>query len=456
MHLQDYKTERNKSKITKIIILILVLFTLSQNLKSQVIDTVRINKVFSENTQEIGSVHLLLSKNNNIVYSKSFGKGTQLINENTRIKISTASLWLASAAILAVLEKNNISIDTEIKKVLPQFQGEKGNITFRQLLSHTSGLPTNSIYLKNRNITLAQSVDSIAKNVKLLKEPGKTFSYGGVSIQIAARAAEVISKKSWEQLFFDEIAKPCQMFVTDFGKAKSTNVGDGAYSSAKDYNNFLKMILNKGVFNNSRVLSENMINEMLTDNTSNLPLGYTPYRFRTSQNSRHYGLGVWIERIDPKTKIATEVNCQGARGFTPWLNTCKNLTGIISTNDDLKTVQNIVDAVKEIYDKSFSINCKDVLTNTYDNKERIVGVNELDIVTTPDLVTISFSLEKSALVSLKFFDSLGNEIDEIVNKNMNAGEHIIPYNISELPSGIYFYRLKVNDRIETKKISIKK
>lgn len=437
--------------------LILVLICFSANLKSQVLDTTRINKIFSENTEEYGSLHLVLTKNNNVLYSKSFSSGTPTINESTRIKISTASLWLASAAILAVLEKNNTSLDTEIGKILPQFQGEKGKVTIRQLLSHTSGFPTNSIHLRSRSLTLAQSVDSIAKSVNLVKTPGKTFSYGGVSIQIAARVTEVISKKSWEQLFFDEIAKPCQMTVTDFGKAKSTNVGDGAYSSAKDYNNFLKMILNKGIYNNTRVLSENAINEMLTDHTGGLPLGYTPYRFRTSQNSRFYGLGVWIERIDPKTKMGTEVSCQGARGFTPWLNTCKNITGVVAVYGELKTIQNIVDGIKDIADKNFSSNCNDILTEGIENLETPSGrIKELDVVSSGQSVLISFSLDKSALVNLKFFDSLGNEIGEIINRQMNAGEYNIPYNTSDLPSGIYFYRLKVNDRMETKKITVKR
>jgi hypothetical protein len=59
-------------------------------------------------------------------------------------------------------------------------------------------------------------------------------------------------------------------------------------------------------------------------------------------------------------------------------------------------------------------------------------------------------------VNLKLFDSLGNEIAELVNKQLMAGEHLIPFNINNLPSGIYFYRLKINDRMETKKITVKK
>lgn len=419
---------------------------------SQNIDSIKIDKIVAENIAATGSLNLILSKNTATLYNKSFSNTSQIINATSRIKVSTASIWLATAAVLATIEKKSISLDTEIGKILPQFQGEKGKVTIRQLLSHTSGFPSNSIYLKNRNLTLAQSVDSIAKFVSLRKLPGKTFSYGGTSIQIAARIAEVIGEKSWEQLFFEEIASPCQMLVTDFGKAKSVMVGDGAYSSGKDYSNFLKMILNKGMYNNTRVLSEKMITEMLTDHTSKLPLGYTPYSFRTSQNSRFYGLGVWIERIDTKTKIATEVNCQGARGFTPWLNTCDNIAAVISVYGDLKSVQYTVDGLKNIIENSFSSNCFDTPTEMTEPNSDLI--NELDI--SPQKVNITFLLEKNSFVNLKFFDSLGNEIAELVNKQLMAGEHLIPFSTNNLPSGIYFYRLKINDRMETKKITIKK
>ena len=242
------------------------------------------------------------------------------------------------------------------------------------------------------------------------------------------------------------------MTVTDFGKAKSVMVGDGAYSSGKDYSNFLKMILNKGVYNNTRVLSEKMITEMLTDHTSKLPLGYTPYKFRTSQNSRFYGLGIWIERLDNKTKIATEVNCQGARGFTPWLNTCENIAVVISVYGDLKSVQYTIDDLKNIIENNFSSNCFDTPT---ENTEPISGlIKEVDI--SSQKINIKFLLDKYSFVNLKLFDSLGNEIAELVNKQLMAGEHLIPFNINNLPSGIYFYRLKINDRMETKKITVKK
>lgn len=433
------------------------LYLLSFNAVAQPIDVNKIDALIQKNIGNIGQCNFTLIKNGSSLYENSFTSSNERILSSSRIKISTSSIWLATAAILAVLEQNNISIETDLNKILPQFKGDKGKITIRQLLSHTSGFPTNSSFLKNRSITLAQSVDSIAKYVALTNSPGKNFTYGGVSIQVAARIAEVISKKSWEQLFYELIAKPCQMNVTDFGKAKSVIIGEGAYSSGKDYTNFLKMILNKGTYNGIKVLNEKTVNEMLTDQTGGLPLGYVPYLYKTLQNSRFYGLGVWIERIDPKTKHGTEVNCQGAKGFTPWINTCKKTLGVFAVNGDLRSVQSTVDDILILLDDSFKDNCNDKATEDLEDLETVSGRIK-DIVSNPSsqTINIAFQLEKGAMVSLKLFNSLGNEISQILNKQLPSGEHSFSFKTNEIPAGIYFYQLKVNDKLETKKVTISK
>ncbi len=442
------KRHSQPCKVARFLLSALAFFIWFDSL-AQTFEPSKIDQALAKNSANTGAYNLMLIRNNTLIYEKSFAETSDRILSNTRIKISTASVWLASATILTLVDDGYFTLDTEISKLLPQFKGEKGKITVRQLLAHTGGFPTNSVYLRDKNLTLMQSVDSIAKYAELQHLPGKKFSFGGVSIQIAAAIAEAVTGKSWEQVFHEKIARPCQMTVTDFGKAKSIIIGDGAYASAKDYSNFLRMILSKGMYAGNRVLSDKMIAEMLTDQTGGLPLGYTPYRFRTAQNSRFYGLGVWIERIDPKTNIATEVNGQGARGFTPWLNTCKNIAGVFAVYGDLKTIQPTIDEVKDLLDSAYPVSCNDVST---ENLETIKDVAP----PSANIIYISFQLNGNAFVNLKLFDPLGNEVLEIVNRSMNQGEHTIPVSTNELPAGVYFYRLKVNERMETKKITIKK
>ena len=69
---------------------------------------------------------------------------------------------------------------------------------------------------------------------------------------------------------------------------------------------------------------------------------------------------------------------------------------------------------------------------------------------------ISFVIPTSGLVSLKVFNILGNEITTILNDQLFAGEHTVPFNAAGLSSGIYFYALTVNGFTKTKEMVLLK
>jgi hypothetical protein len=59
-------------------------------------------------------------------------------------------------------------------------------------------------------------------------------------------------------------------------------------------------------------------------------------------------------------------------------------------------------------------------------------------------------------VVLKVYDILGNEVATLVNEELSAGEYEVEFDASSgirnLVSGIYFYKLKAGDFIQTKKM----
>ena len=70
--------------------------------------------------------------------------------------------------------------------------------------------------------------------------------------------------------------------------------------------------------------------------------------------------------------------------------------------------------------------------------------------------SIIYQLKDEGFVQLKVFNSLGQEIATLVNEKQNAGKYEVKFDASRLPSGIYFYSIRVNDFVQTKKMTLLK
>ena len=68
--------------------------------------------------------------------------------------------------------------------------------------------------------------------------------------------------------------------------------------------------------------------------------------------------------------------------------------------------------------------------------------------------TIKFSIPQSSNVTLKIFNTLGQEVKTLLNQNMESGVHTINFDASELNSGIYFYRLDAGQFSEVRKMTL--
>jgi hypothetical protein len=65
---------------------------------------------------------------------------------------------------------------------------------------------------------------------------------------------------------------------------------------------------------------------------------------------------------------------------------------------------------------------------------------------------ITFTLSKAANVTLEVYNMLGEKVTTLVKGAKPAGEHVVNFNASSLPSGIYFYTLRAGDLKQTRKM----
>ena len=68
--------------------------------------------------------------------------------------------------------------------------------------------------------------------------------------------------------------------------------------------------------------------------------------------------------------------------------------------------------------------------------------------------TISFSIPNEEFVTLKFFNSLGEEVAELVNETIPAGNYSVFFDASKLTSSVYFYKINAGSFVEIKKMML--
>ena len=69
---------------------------------------------------------------------------------------------------------------------------------------------------------------------------------------------------------------------------------------------------------------------------------------------------------------------------------------------------------------------------------------------------IKYSIPKSSQITLKIFNTLGEEIETLINEEKPVGTYEVNWNAADLPSGVYFYKITAGNYIATRKMLLLK
>ncbi|RYD72818.1 MAG: class A beta-lactamase-related serine hydrolase [Sphingobacteriales bacterium] len=251
-------------------------------------------------------------------------------------------------------------------------------ITIRELMTHTSGLgyaqigspEMNAIYEKagieagfviNKKL-LETDIDKLGK-LPLEYQPRESWHYS-LSIDVLGRLVEVVSGTDLNIFFKERIFKPLAMNDTYFALPKEkvnrlatvytedpkSNIvkpwidgtfpgatinypingngyfagGAGLVSTSKDYGTFLQMLLNGGIYNGKRILSDKSVSLMTMNQIGNIPFGDNSFGLgfevitdkgskKTGQSTGSYQWGGFFGSsywVDPKKKIVAQIYVQ--------------------------------------------------------------------------------------------------------------------------------------------------
>jgi len=140
-------------------------------------------------------------------------------NQFSQFRIASVSKPMTAVAILQLYEKGIIELDKPIQDYLPEFPKKiKGDITIRQLLNHTSGIPHYKSDLEIFNFThydnCIQALDKFQSR-PLDFEPGTAFLYSSFGYTILGAIIEKVTGKEYSNYMQENIWGPAGMTHTN-------------------------------------------------------------------------------------------------------------------------------------------------------------------------------------------------------------------------------------------------
>lgn len=251
-----------------------------------------------------------------------------------------AMFWLASTtkpitavAVLMLQDEGKLRLTDPVAKYLPQFaelktpSGKPSNLTIEHLLTHTSGMAEikRGSYAGKKD--LAETIDSYFPAPPTLFEPGERWKYTSFGFDTAGRIVEIVSGKSFDAFLQERLFGPLgmkdtafyttdeqqQRLVVNYARNNTTHEleprahqfgrpvrgqfppvpGGGLHSTATDVARFGQMLLNRGVFDGKRYLSEDAYKILTTVHTGNLETGFSSGQFNRVLG---WGMGAYVLR----------------------------------------------------------------------------------------------------------------------------------------------------------------
>jgi len=347
-------------------------------------------------SSKLAGISALIYKDEKTVYREKLGyadlETEKPMEGNTIFRIFSMTKPITAAALMTLYDEGKFKPDDKVSQFIPEFADTKvynsetktldtqeNELTIRHLLTHTSGIPygwdpnayVDSLY---RELSAGAWDGTIGEKVKIIAslplkhQPGTKWEYG-LSIDIAGYLIEVLSEKPLDEYMKTVIFDPLGMEDTGFYAPKekhdrlsalhtvqSGNLknaeggmsmafmqpvtlfsgGGGLVSTMDDYLDFCKMLLNGGALNGTRILSEEAV-ELIMSNQ--LPDDVT------YQENMGYGLAGGVNLTNG------EYGWAGAASTKFWINPKQNMI-VITMAQLMPADYSYADAFKKIVDRA--------------------------------------------------------------------------------------------------------
>ena len=377
------------------------------------------------------------------------------ITQDMEFGIGSNTKLFTAVALLKLVENNLLNLNDSLHQWLPPYNNIDPKITIRQILNHVSGIKDVNTINGFRDSMLTNPNRIFTANELMtwvgppLFKAGEGWSYSNTNYLLAGMIAEKASGKKIAQLIRESILIPLQLDSTFYDVEESVlgtiahpwqngidiyttprnsrNSAAGAagamYSTASEMAQWYQKLMEGGV------VTDNSFKEMTT-----------------FVGSGNYGFGIGLQTVNGRTVWAHGGNVLGYRSQMFYDTSLKAVICVL-TNSNPATVSEVASRLlSTLVNNTFTkVETKELLPTEISLSQNYP--NPFNPIT-----EINYQLPSLSKVSLKVFDILGKEVMELVNKEQGAGNYKIKLDASNLTSGVYFYQLRTNSFVDTKKL----
>jgi len=135
------------------------------------------------------------------------------VNEETPFPVFSTTKGMAATLVHLLVERGNISYDTRIADVWPEFAAHgKSGITVRHVLNHTAGVPNMPMGIGYAELGNWETMCAAIADLKPLTPPEMEYAYHAITYSwLTGEVARRVDGRTFPQLLHDEICAPLNL-----------------------------------------------------------------------------------------------------------------------------------------------------------------------------------------------------------------------------------------------------
>jgi len=199
---------------------------------------------------------ILVKKDKQVVFAKGYGirdlRTKTPIDAQTNFRLASFTKQFTAMAIMLLVHDGKLRYEQSLTEIFPEFPAYGKNITVRNLLNHTGGLPDyedlmdalenvkGPIWSPEKQIQDAEVLQLLEKESQGKFAPGTKWEYSNSGYVVLGLIVAKVSGKSFGEFLHDRIFAPLKMDHTLVFEKGKNEVVNRAYGHSKKENTFLE------------------------------------------------------------------------------------------------------------------------------------------------------------------------------------------------------------------------